>query len=187
MQSCPGLCKNRTVDVHDCTCMCARKRACIHWNTYLMCMNVHVFYYGSEYPTAEHFPCHSWNALACKNGKRVSVDQGRLTYCKDGFARGGHNCVCNYVRADTYALCSSVRVDTIEYAKPFGGHYCICNTVLWIVLHRVHTICNCMRERPLICTLMSIVYHYCLYPFQSFSKIFETKIETPKFVIFACL
>ena len=31
MQSCPGLCKNRPVDMYMTFFMCARKRACIYW------------------------------------------------------------------------------------------------------------------------------------------------------------
>ena len=107
MQSCPGLCKNRLVD---------------------MWMTVHV--------------CPRISERACTE---PASTKGRLIYCKDVFARGGHNCICKCVRADTVALCSSVRADTIAYyAKPSGGHYCICNNVLRIVLHRGH---NCMRHR----------------------------------------
>ena len=83
--------------------------------------------------------------LACKNMANVLRRPQRcLIYCKDGFARGGQNCICKCVRADTIALYSSVRADTNAYAKPSGGHYCICNNVIRIVLHRGH---NCMRHR----------------------------------------
>ena len=87
MQSCPGLCKNRPVDISH----------VIH--------DMH---------------------LACKKiWRKCSVDQGRLIYCKDGFARGrtqmhmqmcpgGHNCIMQQ--------------------RP-GGHDCICKTVR-LVLHR---------------------------------------------------
>ena len=111
-------------------------------------------------PTAEHFPFHSWHTLLLvKKCQTCSVDQGRLIYCMDGFALGGHNCtcksvrkcvrtdtiaICSSVRADTIALCSSVRADTIAYAKVSGEHYRICDNVCWIILHRGH---NCMRHR----------------------------------------
>ena len=64
--------------------------------------------------------------LACKKKWRTcSVDQGRLIYCKDGFARGrtqlqmqmcpgGHNCIMQQ--------------------RP-GGHDCICKTVRRTLLH----------------------------------------------------
>ena len=58
MQSCPGrvrgYAKTCSVNMYM-TVMCARKRACMHW-TYIHAAN--------EYPTAEHFPCHSWHALS---------------------------------------------------------------------------------------------------------------------------
>ena len=72
-------------------------------------------------------------------------DQGRLMYCKDGFAwgrtqlhmqmcPGGHNCIMHQRPGRP-----------IAYAKPSGGHYCICNNVLRILLHRGH---NCMGHPP---------------------------------------
>ena len=71
MQSCPELCKNR-LSVQVCAC----KRACMHW-TYVCSMNIHLFYDCREYPTAEHFPCHTWHALTLyKNGERVPPTKG---------------------------------------------------------------------------------------------------------------
>ena len=115
----------------------------------------------SEYTTAEHFPmlfmiC---TELVKNKWRTCSVDQGRSIYCKDGFARGGHNYICKCVRADTFALCISVRADTIAYAKPSRGHYCICNIVLRIVLHRGHA---CMRHRLYV---LRIPIGFDRYPF----------------------
>ena len=138
MQSCPGLCKNRPADMY--VTVRVSERACTE-PTYSM--NIHVFYDCSGWPNISHV-IHDMHLACKKKWWTCSVDQGRLIHCKDGFARGGHNCICKCVRVDTIALCSSVRTDSIAYAKPSGGHYCICNTVLRIVLHRGH---NCMRHR----------------------------------------
>ena len=117
----------------------------MHWTyVFAACMNIHVFYDCSEYPTAEHFPCHSCHALV-KNCRTCSVDRpGRLIYCKDGFARGrtqlhmqmcpgGHNCIIQQ--------------------RP-GGHDCICKTVRRTLLHMqycppiiLHRGRFCMRHR----------------------------------------
>ena len=45
--------------------ICARvsERACTE-PIIIYSMNMHVLYDCSEYPTAEHFPCHSWHALS---------------------------------------------------------------------------------------------------------------------------
>ena len=134
MQSCPGLCKNRT-----CKC-CARKRACMHW-TYRHAAWIFAYLTiaaNTQRPKISHV-IHDMHLQLL-----YTVDQGRLIYCKVGLARGGHNCICKCVRADTIALCSSVRADKIAYAKPSGGHYCTCNNVLRIILHRGH---NCMQHR----------------------------------------
>ena len=61
--------------VHDCACMCARKRACMHW-TYAAWI-IYVFYDRSEYPTAEFPMSFMTCSYLVKNWRTCSIDQGR--------------------------------------------------------------------------------------------------------------
>ena len=145
MQSCPGLCK--TVRR---TCkwlyMCARKRACMHW-TYVLCsMNYSCINDCSD--TQRPNICHVIHNMhsACKKNHMANVFRRPWVFnlLQGRFCTGADTTAYANVSGRTQnALCSSVRADTIAYAKPSGGHYCIWNNVLRIVLHRWH---NCMRH-----------------------------------------
>ena len=98
---------------------------------------------NTQRPNISHV-IHDMHLIA---GKKIAIMFRRpsaLFTARTVLHGGGHNCICKCVQANTIALCSSVRVDTIANAKPSGGHYCICNNVPRIVLHRGQ---NCMRHR----------------------------------------
>ena len=127
-----GYAKTVRRTLHDCT-KCAGKRACMALTyaawifTYLMIAAI------TRRPKNSHV-IHDKH-LACKKMANVLRRPREFNLLQGRFCTGGHNCICKFVRSDTIALCSIVRVDMIAYAKPSGEHYCICNHVLRIVLH----------------------------------------------------
>ena len=153
---CP-LC-NTVRSGHFCICNCVRgyaktvRRTCT-WLYMYVCARV------SERAFSEPMICsipNGWifpmSSMTCTKSfffkwRTRSVDQGRLIYCKDCFARGRTQLHMQMCQGGHIALCSGVRADTIAYAKPSGGHYCIRNNVLRIVLHRGH---NCIRHRSTV-------------------------------------
>ena len=75
-------------------------------------MNTHVMIAANikvKRPNISHV-IHAGTIAGKKNVERVPSTKGRFIYCKDG--------ICKRVRADTIALRSSVRADTIAYTKP---------------------------------------------------------------------
>ena len=70
--------------------MCARIRACMHWTYVYAAWWIFTYFMiaaNTQRPNIN--PCHSWHALSLYTKWRTSsVDQGRLIYCKDGFAPG---------------------------------------------------------------------------------------------------
>ena len=119
--------------VHDCTCMCARKRACMHW-TYVCSMNIHVLWL-QRIPNGRTFPWHSWHALSLQTMANVFHRPRAFNILQGRF--------CTV--ADTFAYANVSGRTQLHYAKPFGKQYCICNNVLRIVLHRWN---NCMWHWP---------------------------------------
>ena len=118
MQYCPpGLCKNCPVDMNMTVHVFARlsKRECTQATYYAAWIFTH--YDCSEYPTAEHFPCHSWHVLSL--WKMANV----------------------FRRPRAFILQGRFRIH--EGIHNSNANYSICKNVLRIVLHRGH---NCMRQ-----------------------------------------
>ena len=125
--------------VHACTCMCARKRACMHW-TYVHAAWIFTYFMiaaNTQRPNISHV-IHDMH-LACKKWRTCSVDQGRLIYCKDGFARGGHNCICKCVlRIVLHRGHNRMRPEILNPSLVFGD---ISYTFRYKSIHRLLVLC----------------------------------------------
>ena len=139
----PGLCKNCPVDMYMSVHVCARvsEGACTE-PTYMQHEYSRILWL-QQILKGRTFPMSLMTCtLACKMANMLFHRPWAFYLLQGRFCKGRTQLHMQMCPTDTISLCSSVRADTIVYAKSSGGHYCICNNVLRIVFPRGHKFCN---------------------------------------------